>query len=162
MWCSCGVWQDMLLPCRHACCAMYRKSKSSDRKYILANLIDEYYTHGCVQTTFTNNIYPVSLDTVAYNGETKPPLGSKRSSGRPRTKRIRRPQYSSFFYVFNVWRCACLHCMYLLKKHAILTYRVCFCHRHYVFPTLPSKLCSDISFDVLCTTHFNVVGEHFL
>ena len=89
MWCSCGVWQDTLLPCRHAC-AVYRKSKSADKNYILANLIDEYYTFGCVQTTFTKNIYPVSLDTVAYDGETKPPLGNKRSSGRPRTKRIRR------------------------------------------------------------------------
>jgi len=38
----------------------------------------------------SQKIYPVSLDTVAYDGETKPPLGSKRSSGRPRTKRIRR------------------------------------------------------------------------
>ena len=89
MWCSCGVWQDTLLPCRHAC-AVYRKSKSADKNYILANLIDEYYTFGCVQTTFTKNIYPVSLDTVAYDGETKPSLGNKRSSGRPRTKRIRR------------------------------------------------------------------------
>jgi hypothetical protein len=89
MWCSCGVWQDTLLPCRHAC-AVYRKSKSADKNYILANLIDEYYTHGCVQTTFKKNIYPVSLDTLAYDGETEPPLGNKRSSGRPRTKRIRR------------------------------------------------------------------------
>ena len=88
-WFSCGVWQDMLLPSQHVC-AVYRKSKSSDRNNILANLIDEYSIHGCVQTTFTKNIYPVSLDTVAYNGETKPPLGSKRSTGWPRTKPIRR------------------------------------------------------------------------
>ncbi|KAI2509095.1 hypothetical protein MHU86_5343 [Fragilaria crotonensis] len=26
MWCSCGVWQDTLLPCRHAC-AVYRHNK---------------------------------------------------------------------------------------------------------------------------------------
>ena len=87
--CTCGVWQDTLLPCAHAC-AVYRKATSADKNYILANLIDTYYTHGCVQTTFKKNIYPVSLNTVTYDGETKPPLRNKRSSGRPRTKRIRR------------------------------------------------------------------------
>ena len=89
MWCSCGVWQDTFLPCRHAC-AVYRKAKSADKNYILANLIDVYYTQGCVQATFKRNIYPVSLDTLAYDGETQPPQGSTRSAGRPRTKRVRR------------------------------------------------------------------------
>jgi hypothetical protein len=87
MWCSCGIWQDTLLPCRHAC-VVYRKSKSADKIYILANLINEYYSNGCVQRTFKRNIYPVSLDTLAYDGTTTPFSGSKRSSGRPRTKRV--------------------------------------------------------------------------
>jgi hypothetical protein len=89
MWCSCGVWQDALLPCRQAC-AVHRKAKSADKNYILANLIDVYYTHGCVQATFKRNTYPVSLDTLAYDGETQPTQGSVRSAGRPRTKRVRR------------------------------------------------------------------------
>jgi ribosomal protein L32 len=89
MWCSCGVWQDTLLPCRHAC-AVYRKTKSVEKEYILANLVHEYYTYSYVQQTFTKNIFPVSLDTLAYDRETGPPSCVKRGSGRPRTKRIRR------------------------------------------------------------------------
>jgi hypothetical protein len=80
MWCLCSIWQDTLLPCQHMC-AGYCKSKSADKNYILANLINEYYTNGCAQKTFKRNIYPVGVDTLAYNGETTPPLGSKRSSG---------------------------------------------------------------------------------
>ena len=94
-WCSCGVWQDTLLPCQHAC-AVYRKWKEADFNYILLNLIDGYYTYGFVQSTFKKNIYPVSLDTLAYDGKTTPPVSSKRSSGRPRKKRIRRrSQYAA-------------------------------------------------------------------
>jgi hypothetical protein len=94
-WCSCGVWQDTLLPCRHAC-AVYRKWKEADFNYILMHLLDDYYTYGFVQNIFKRNIYPVSLDTLAYDGETTPPVASKRSSGRPRKKRIRRrSQYAA-------------------------------------------------------------------
>ena len=90
MWCSCGVWQqDTLLPCRHTC-AVFRKTKSVEKEYILANLVHEYYTYSYVQQTFIKNIFPVSLDTLAYDGETKPSSGVKRGSGRPRTKCIRR------------------------------------------------------------------------
>ena len=47
MRCSCGVWQDTLLPCQHAC-AVYRKTKSVEKEYILANLVHEYYTYSYV------------------------------------------------------------------------------------------------------------------
>jgi Zinc knuckle/SWIM zinc finger len=90
MWCSCGVWQDTLLPCRHAC-AVYCMAKLVEKEYIMANLINKYYTHSYVQKTFKKNVFPVSLDTMAYDGQTTPPpSGVKRASGRPRTKRIRR------------------------------------------------------------------------
>jgi hypothetical protein len=90
MWCSCGVWQDTLLPYRHAC-AVYCKAKSVEKEYILANLINKYYTHSYVQKTFTKNtFFPVSLETSAYDGQTTPPSGVKRASGQPRTKCIRR------------------------------------------------------------------------
>jgi hypothetical protein len=39
---------------------------------------------------FKKNIFPVSVDTLGYDGLTNPPAHSKRSAGRPRTKRIRR------------------------------------------------------------------------
>jgi hypothetical protein len=95
-WCSCGVWQDTLLPCSHAC-AVYRKNHGADLNYILANLVHDYYTYGFLKRMFKNNIYPVSLDNLAYDGVTKPPFVSKRSTGRPRKlRRIRRrSEYAS-------------------------------------------------------------------
>jgi hypothetical protein len=88
-WCSCGVWQDTLLPCRHAC-AVYR-FKSLDEKYILANLVHEYYRHGCAQKMFEKNILPVCMDALTYDGETSPPcLSQKKRAGRPKLKRLRR------------------------------------------------------------------------
>ena len=33
-------------------------------------------------------MFPVSLDTIEYNGATKPPTSIERQPGRPRTKRI--------------------------------------------------------------------------
>ena len=88
-WCSCGVWQDTLLPCKHAC-AVFRKWKEADFNYILANLVDAYYTYGFVKMMFKRNIYPVGLDTLAYDGETKPPVSTGRSTGRPKKKMLRR------------------------------------------------------------------------
>jgi hypothetical protein len=72
-----------------------------------------------------------------------------------------RPQYSSFCYIFNVQRYACLCSTHLLEKCVIITNRVRFCHRHNVFFTLPSELGSDIGFYVLRATHFDVIWEHF-
>ena len=83
-WCSCGVWQDTLLPCIHAC-SVYRKINGADLNYILVNLVHDYHKYGFLKRTFKKNIYPVSLDNLSYDGETKPPLHSKRSAGRPKS-----------------------------------------------------------------------------
>jgi len=88
-WCSCGVWQDCMFPCRHGC-AVYRKWNEVDLNYVFANLVDANYTFGNVKNTFKRNVFPVSLDGIQYDGVTKPPLVAKRQSGRPKTKRIRR------------------------------------------------------------------------
>jgi hypothetical protein len=88
-WWSCGVWQDTLLPCKHAC-AVFRNRKEADFNYILANLVDAYYTYGFVKMMFKRNIYPVGLDTIAYDSERKPPASSGQSAGRPRKKMLRR------------------------------------------------------------------------
>lgn len=54
MWCLCGVWQDTLLPSCQYACAVHCKSKSADKNCILAYyLINEYFTFGCVPTSFT-------------------------------------------------------------------------------------------------------------
>ena len=87
-WCSCRAWQDCMYPCRHGC-AVYRKWKEVDFNYVLANTVDEIYTFRNVKDTLRRNVFPVSLDTIPYDGVTKPPLVEKRPAGRPCTKRIR-------------------------------------------------------------------------
>jgi len=87
-WCSCGVWQDVMYPCRHAC-AVYRKWKEKEVDYILSDLVPAYYKFGYVKQMFTSNVFPVSLEGIAYDGVTKPPEATKRQAGRPRMKRIR-------------------------------------------------------------------------
>jgi hypothetical protein len=37
-WRSCGVWQDFLYPCHHAC-VVYRKWKEKEFIYVLMNLL---------------------------------------------------------------------------------------------------------------------------
>jgi hypothetical protein len=87
MWCSCGVWQDTLLPCQHAC-AVYCKAKLADKNYIPANLIDVYYIHGCVQAAFKRNIYPVSLDFIGLQrwNATSPGYNSHCRSAKNKTR----------------------------------------------------------------------------
>ena len=88
-WCSCGVWQDFLYPCRHAC-AVFRKWKEKDFTYVIGNLVHPYYSFEFVQNTFRSNVFPVCLETLEYDGVTKEPALPKRQAGRPKTKRIRR------------------------------------------------------------------------
>jgi hypothetical protein len=88
-WCSCGAWQDFLYPCRHAC-AVYRKWKEKDFSYVVGNLVHPYYTFEFVHNSFKNNVLPVCLETIEYDGVTREPSLPKRQSGRPKTKRIRR------------------------------------------------------------------------
>ena len=88
-WCSCGVWQDYLYPCRHAW-AVFRKWNEKEFNYILRNLVHPFYTFEFVHNTFRKNVFPVCLKTTKYDGETKEPKLPKRQSGRPKTKQIRR------------------------------------------------------------------------
>ena len=88
-WCSCGIWQDVLYPCRHGC-AIFRKWKEKDFGYILRNLVHPYYKFEYVQEMYKNNIFPACIDNVKYDGVTRPPVVTKRQPGRPRSKRLRR------------------------------------------------------------------------
>ncbi|KAI2512166.1 MULE transposase domain [Fragilaria crotonensis] len=88
-WCSCGVWQDFLYPCRHAC-AVFRKWQEKEFSYVLRSLVHPFYTFEFVHNTFKKNVFPVCLETTVYDGETKEPNVPKRQSGRPKTKRIRK------------------------------------------------------------------------
>ena len=58
---------------------------------VLANMVHLYYKFEFWKENFWNNVFPVSLDTIEYNGVTKTSTSVKRKPGRPRTKRrIRR------------------------------------------------------------------------
>ena len=89
--CSCGMWQDTLLPCIHAM-AVYRHEYKRDLNYIHFHVVpNNYYTYGALKKVFKKNIFPVTLDSLSYDGVTKPPFGAKQSAGRPKTRgRFRR------------------------------------------------------------------------
>ena len=88
-WCSCGQWQDTLLSWRHAC-AVYWKHKEVDMTYITENKkVHAYNSYKLAKEMFKKNIFPVSVDTLGYDGLTNPPVNSRRSAGRPRSKRYR-------------------------------------------------------------------------
>ena len=87
-WCSCGAWQDCMIPCRHAM-AVYRLHKGNDLTYIQSELVGDYHKFGYVQKTLKQNVYPVSTDSLKSDGITLPPIVKKRGAGRPKTKRIR-------------------------------------------------------------------------
>ena len=88
-WCSCGVWQEFLYPCRHGC-AVYRKWEEKDLKYVLEIVVHLFCRYDYVQKLFNQNVFPTCIDNATYDGETKLPVVIGRQAGRPRTKRIRR------------------------------------------------------------------------
>ena len=88
-WCSCGVWQEFLYPCRHGC-AVYRMWEEKELKYVLEKVVHVFYRYDYVQKLFNQNVFPTCIDNATYDGETKPPVVTGRQAGRPRTKRIRR------------------------------------------------------------------------
>jgi hypothetical protein len=73
----------------HAC-AYFRKLVESDLQYVLQSEVDDYYSFSSVHGFFTKNIVPVVLDSLSFDGKTKPPLVLHRTAGRPKLKRIRR------------------------------------------------------------------------
>ena len=85
-WCTCGIWQDVLYPCRHGC-AVFRKWKEKDFSYVLQNLVHPYYKFECVQQTYRNSIFPACIDKIKYNDATRPPVKKPRP-GRPRSKQF--------------------------------------------------------------------------
>ena len=88
-WCSCGMWQEFLYPCRHGC-AVYRIWEEKDINYVLEKVVHVFYRYDYVQKLFNQNVFPSCIDNAIYDGETKPPRVTGRQAGRPRTKRIRR------------------------------------------------------------------------
>ena len=49
--CICGIWQDFLYPCQHAC-AVDRKCKETTFSFILSDMVPDIYKFGYVKKTF--------------------------------------------------------------------------------------------------------------
>ncbi len=73
----------------HAC-ANFRKWVESNLQYVLQSEVDDYNSYSSVHGLFTKNIVPVVLDSLSFDGKTKPPLVLHRTAGQPKLKRIRR------------------------------------------------------------------------
>ncbi|KAG7344893.1 MULE transposase domain containing protein [Nitzschia inconspicua] len=87
--CECGKWQEHGVPCIDAV-AYYRLFETQTLQYIMDNHVSEHYKYETVNELSKENIVPVSLDILDQDGVTLPPNRTKRSSGRPRKKRIRK------------------------------------------------------------------------
>jgi hypothetical protein len=60
--------------------------KEKEFSYVLGNLVHPFYTFEFVHNTFTKNVFPVCLETIEYDGETKEPKSPRRQAGRPPKK----------------------------------------------------------------------------
>jgi MULE transposase domain/Ulp1 protease family, C-terminal catalytic domain len=89
-WCTCGLCQDLCYPCRHYM-AIFRKVKEYTYAQVIESVnIANFYKYTSLQNLYHPNIIPVIIDTIKYDGKTKPPIRGKRAAGRPKVKRYRR------------------------------------------------------------------------
>jgi hypothetical protein len=64
-WCSCGVCQEFLYPCRQGC-TVYRTWEEKDLKYVLKNVVHVLYRYNYVQKLFNQQIvFPICIDNAA-------------------------------------------------------------------------------------------------
>ena len=85
--CSCGKWQDNKYPCRHAV-TYFRKWLEKDLGWILRYEVHYYYKYKSLQELYKRNIFPVIVDQIRYDNESKPPP-VRVAAGRPKKKRYR-------------------------------------------------------------------------
>ena len=88
--CTCGKWQEYDIPCLDAM-AYFRLFLEKDFEWVLRNKVSKYFTYGAEKDVLQKNIVPVVIDSLTYDGKTKPPeAGQKRKRGRPKSKRLRK------------------------------------------------------------------------
>jgi hypothetical protein len=88
--CDCGQWQEHGVPCIHAI-AFFRLHQKKALAYILSEDVDGQYTYDSMRALLKDNIHPVCMDSLSPDLTTRPPIPStKRSTGRPKKKRIRK------------------------------------------------------------------------
>ena len=88
--CICGEWQDHGYPCIDAI-AYFRLQAKYSLNHVLAEYVDKKYFYETEKEMLRVNVVPVCMDTLSPDGFTLPPrLTLKRSSGRPKKRRIRK------------------------------------------------------------------------
>ena len=70
--CSCGRWQELKYPCRHAV-AYFRKWEDMSFPDIFQEHVHDYYRNKSMKQIYGYNIFPVLQDQIRYDGETNPP-----------------------------------------------------------------------------------------
>ena len=86
--CTCGKWQDVQYPCRHAL-SYFRIHMDKTLKWVMNNQVGDIHRYKTLQKLYKPNMRPVVVDTLRYDGITEPPL-ARRSAGRPKQQRFRR------------------------------------------------------------------------
>ena len=92
--CMCGEWQDQGYPCIDAM-AYFRLHKKMTLNSIVSSYVDKFLTYETEYEMLKTNIYPVCIEIISPDGSTLPPDASKRRSGRPRRRRIRKRPHSA-------------------------------------------------------------------
>jgi Transposase, Mutator family len=88
--CDCGEWQDHGVPCIDAI-AYFKLHKHMLLRNMLSEEVDWHYTYEHERCLLKKNIVPVCMERLYHDGSTLPPMAStKRSTGRPKKKRIRK------------------------------------------------------------------------
>ena len=87
---TCGVWQELLVPCCHAYAVLKKQHNKITWEEILEAHVHPYYTCGSLQQLYVKYIFPVCLDKSRARCCDKPSTTCGQTAGRPKTKRIRR------------------------------------------------------------------------
>ena len=86
--CTFGKWQEFGYPCLDAT-AYFRKFLEKDYDWILRNKICKFMLYGAEKEVLRRNINPVVVDSLSYDGTTKPPKkGRTKRRGRPKKRRL--------------------------------------------------------------------------
>ena len=92
--CECGEWQEHQYPCLDAMTYL-KLHKRLTLNYIMKEYVDTVYTYDNIQEMMKMNIDMVCMETLVPDGYTLPPVVSRRPTGRPKKKRIRkRPRWA--------------------------------------------------------------------
>ena len=115
--CECGQWQDNGYPCIDAM-TYFQVHQGETMANVFREHVDELYTYETEIEMLKANIVPVCMETIAHDGFTLPPLStSKRATGRPKKKRLRKR--SRYAYDPEQSRIVCSRCK--LKGHNVRT-----------------------------------------